>query len=75
MEPYKKYSIAYQRIADSHVDEEAKVMDLITGPLDLYDYLMFLFVIVMLVAFCTLAIFILGLPGKIALQRGNNPMS
>lgn len=44
-------------------------MDLITGPLDLYDYLMFLFVIIMLVAFCTLAIFILGLPGKIAVQR------
>jgi uncharacterized protein DUF3302 len=65
----KIYSIANRTIADSQVDEEATVMDLVTGPLDLYDYLMFLFVIIMLVAFFTLAIFILGLPGKVALQR------
>lgn len=69
MELDKIYSIANRTIADSQVDEEATVMDLITGPLDLYDYLMFLFVIIMLVAFFTLAIFILGLPGKVALQR------
>jgi Protein of unknown function (DUF3302) len=65
----KIYSIGNRTIADSQVDEEATVMDLVTGPLDLYDYLMFLFVIIMLVAFFTLAIFILGLPGKVALQR------
>lgn len=69
MELDKIYSIANRTIADSQVDEEAMAMDLITGPLDLYDYLMFLFVIIMLVAFFTLAIFILGLPGKVALQR------
>lgn len=69
MELDKIYSIANRTIADSQVDEEATAMDLITGPLDLYDYLMFLFVIIMLVAFFTLAIFILGLPGKVALQR------
>ncbi len=44
-------------------------MDLITGPLDIYDYLTFLFLLVAIIAFFLLLIFILGLPGKIAERR------
>ena len=44
-------------------------MTLITGPLDVYDYLMFLFVVIAIVAFFSLAVFVLGLPGQVALQR------
>ena len=44
-------------------------MTLITGPLDIYDYLMFLFVVVAIIAFFSLVLFVLGLPGHVALQR------
>ena len=37
--------------------------------LDLYDYLTFLTLIVLAIAFFSIAMFILGLPGKIAIQR------
>ncbi|MGI9401877.1 MAG: DUF3302 domain-containing protein [Rhizobiaceae bacterium] len=44
-------------------------MELISGPLDFYDYLTFLFLLVAVVAFFTLFIGILGLPGKIVERR------
>ncbi len=44
-------------------------MTLITGPLDIYDYLMFAFVVIAIVIFFSFVLFLLGLPGKIALQR------
>jgi hypothetical protein len=42
---------------------------LLTGPIDLYDWLMIGFGIVAIVAFFAILIWIMGLPGKIALQR------
>ncbi len=42
---------------------------LLPGPFDVYTYLMFAFGLVAVVAFFSLAIWILGLPGKIAIQR------
>jgi hypothetical protein len=44
-------------------------VDLITGPLDIYTYLMFGFLLMAVVAFFSIVIWILGLPGKIAIQR------
>jgi hypothetical protein len=44
-------------------------MSLITGPLDVYDYLTFLVLIVAIVAFFSIFVFIGGLPGKIAMKR------
>ncbi|MEM7226731.1 MAG: DUF3302 domain-containing protein [Pseudomonadota bacterium] len=37
--------------------------------LDLYDYLTFLTLIILAIAFFSIAMFILGLPGKIAIER------
>lgn len=47
-------------------------MGLITGPLDGYDYLTFLFILLALVAGFYLLIQIGGLPGKLA-ERRNHP--
>lgn len=44
-------------------------MGLITGPLDGYDYLTFLFILVAIIAFFYLFVLIGGLPGKIAERR------
>ncbi|MGI9372824.1 MAG: DUF3302 domain-containing protein [Hyphomicrobiales bacterium] len=48
---------------------EESALDLITGPLDVYDYLTFLFLLVAIIAFFMLLLFVLGLPGKIAERR------
>jgi hypothetical protein len=45
---------------------------LISGPLDTYDWLMIAFVIVAIVAFFVVVLYILALPGKIAISR-NHP--
>ncbi len=42
---------------------------LIPGPIDGYTYLMFAFLLVAVIAFFSIIIWILGLPGKIAIQR------
>ena len=44
-------------------------MGLVTGPLDGYDYLTFLFLLTAICAFFYLYVIIGGLPGKIAAQR------
>ena len=41
----------------------------IPGPLDIYTYLMFGFLLLAIIAIFSIIIFILGLPGKIAVQR------
>jgi Protein of unknown function (DUF3302) len=41
----------------------------IPGPLDIYTYLMFGFLVLAVVAFFSIIIWVLGLPGKIAIQR------
>lgn len=41
----------------------------IPGPIDLYTYLMFAFLLVAIVALFSIVIWVLGLPGKIAIQR------
>jgi len=47
-------------------------MDLITGPLDKYDYITFAFLLVAAIAFFYVIIAIGGLPGKLA-ERRNHP--
>jgi hypothetical protein len=47
-------------------------MDLIGRPLDHYDYLTFLALLFLLVAGMAVILFIMGLPGRIALKR-NHP--
>lgn len=42
---------------------------LLTGSLDKYDYMAFVFLLVAIVAIFSLILWILGLPGKIAIQR------
>ncbi|MEM7170258.1 MAG: DUF3302 domain-containing protein [Pseudomonadota bacterium] len=39
------------------------------GSLDTYDYLTFVFLVIVAIAFFSIAMFILGLPGKIAIKR------
>ena len=41
----------------------------IPGPIDGYTYLMFAFLLVAIIAFFSIIIWFLGLPGKIAIQR------
>jgi Protein of unknown function (DUF3302) len=47
-------------------------MEIITGPLDRYDYLTFIFLVLVIVAFFYALIQIGGLPGKLA-ERRNHP--
>ncbi|MEM8729480.1 MAG: DUF3302 domain-containing protein [Pseudomonadota bacterium] len=47
-------------------------MQLLGGPLDNYDYLTFAVGLVFLIAFMALVMYIMGLPGRIAIQR-NHP--
>ncbi len=47
-------------------------MGLLGRPLDNYDYLTFAAGILILIAFMTLVLFIMGLPGRIAIRR-NHP--
>ena len=47
-------------------------MKLLGGPLDSYDYLTFGIGLVFLIAFMALIMYIMGLPGRIAIQR-NHP--
>ncbi len=42
---------------------------MIPGPIDIYTYLMFGFLILAVIAFFSIVIWFLGLPGKIAIQR------
>ena len=49
-----------------HVPPDA---GLVPGPIDGYTYLMFVFLLVAVVTFFSIAIWFLGLPGKIAIQR------
>ncbi len=41
----------------------------IPGPIDIYTYLMFGFLVLAVVAFFSIIIWVLGLPGKIAIER------
>ena len=41
----------------------------IPGPIDIYTYLMFAFLLVAIIAFFSIIIWFLGLPGKIAIER------
>ncbi|HMQ92189.1 MAG TPA: DUF3302 domain-containing protein [Amaricoccus sp.] len=47
-------------------------MDLIGRPLDYYDYLTFLALVLLLLAAMAILIFLMGLPGRIAIKR-NHP--
>jgi Protein of unknown function (DUF3302) len=47
-------------------------MDIVTGPLDGYDYLTFVFLVLAIIAFFYAVIQIGGLPGKLA-ERRNHP--
>ena len=47
-------------------------MDIVTGPLDRYDYLTFIFLVLAIIAFFYAIIQIGGLPGKLA-ERRNHP--
>ena len=43
--------------------------DIVSGAIDLYTYLMFGFLLLGIIAFFSIIVWVLGLPGKIALQR------
>jgi len=42
---------------------------LISGPLDIYTYLMILFALVAVIAFFSIIIWVLGLPGRVAIKH------